>query len=72
MGLTVSQRKAITKVVATRYRRADRAGAKIIFNADRDCLDLVRDEFEDHSLTTRSYRSATTDPAPGRRRETFL
>ena len=26
MGLTMSQRKAVTKTIATRYRRADKAG----------------------------------------------
>jgi len=32
MGLTMSQRKAVTKAIATRYRRADRAAKKIILD----------------------------------------
>jgi len=32
MGLTLSQRKAVTKQTATRYRRADRPGKKIILD----------------------------------------
>jgi hypothetical protein len=32
MGLTLSQRKAVTKQVATRYRRADRARKKVILD----------------------------------------
>src|SRR5664279_5367843 len=32
MGLTLSQRKAVTKAVATRYRRADRSRKKIILD----------------------------------------
>ena len=32
MGLTMGQRKAVTKASATRYRRADRAGKKAILD----------------------------------------
>ena len=32
MGLTMSQRKAVTRAIAMRYRRADRAGKKIILD----------------------------------------
>jgi Integrase core domain len=32
MGLTMSQRKAVTKTIATRYRRADRAGKGVILD----------------------------------------
>jgi len=32
MGLTMGQRKAVTKAVATRYRRADRAGKRAILD----------------------------------------
>jgi hypothetical protein len=32
MGLTMGQRKAVTKAIATRYRRSDRAGKKIILD----------------------------------------
>lgn len=32
MGLTMSERRAVTKTIATRYRRADRAGKKQILD----------------------------------------
>lgn len=32
MGLTMGQRRAVTKEVATRYRRADQAGKKIMLD----------------------------------------
>jgi hypothetical protein len=32
MGLTMGQRKAVTKAIATRYRRSDRAGKKTILD----------------------------------------
>ena len=32
MGLTVSQRRAVTKAIATRYRRADKAAKGVILD----------------------------------------
>ena len=32
MGLTMSQRQAVTKTIATRYKRADKAGKGLILD----------------------------------------